>query len=106
MLWFGQRGNKMEQKVVSRIGDMNRRKALLLMQQEDGDVVVVITLDGAPISDFKADREDREAEVEFCTVWPGRGRSQHTRRALLGLIGAMELDNAENPIPLPEPDQR
>ncbi|MDP2652291.1 MAG: hypothetical protein Q8O94_04085 [bacterium] len=85
-------------KAIVRTGDMHPNRALRLVVQEDGDVIVLITQDGIPIGDVDlGDPEDRAAQVEFCTLIGG-GRSRHTLKALKGLIEAMEKDNAERPI--------
>lgn len=73
-----------------RMGDMDCTSALCVYMQEDGDLVVWL---GAP--HFP---NDEVKEVEFCTVGSGGGRSDHTRKALIDLILAIQKDNEENPI--------
>jgi hypothetical protein len=80
---------------------MHPRKALQVHQNQDGDIVVSIVLDGMPIGDIVA--SDHNAVVEFCNPTGGGGRSLHTRRALLQLLAAMKNDNTERPDA--DPDQ-
>ena len=52
-------------KVVVRPGDMHPNRALRIVMQEDGDVIVLITQDGIPIGDVDiGDPEDRAAQVD------------------------------------------
>ncbi len=72
---------------VERIEDMSARGRLKIMRGEDGDILVgVITEEG------------KMADIEFCTMALGGGRSPRTFRALLELMVAMEDDNKEEPI--------
>jgi len=73
-----------------RMGDMDCTAALNVYMQDDGDLVVWVGAPYYPNSEFK--------EVEFCTVGSGGGRSEHTRKALIALIEAIEKDNEECPI--------
>ncbi len=79
----------------ARIGDMHPRKALQVHQNQDGDIVVSVVLDGIPLGDIIA--SDNNAVVEFCNPTGGGGRSIHTRRALVQLMEAIKKDNSERP---------
>jgi len=79
--------------IVDRPEDMSPTGVLTLIQQRDGDVIIVVrqTVDectGRPLP------EPREAQVEFCT-YPGGGRSPRTLQALRALAIAMAQDNAD-----------
>jgi hypothetical protein len=66
-------------KPYSRVGDMSRSAYVSLIQQVDGDMVLVVR-----------GEDGSEAEVEFCT---SGGRSQNTRKALVALAEAIDRDN-------------
>lgn len=78
-------------KLVGRMGEMAPKgdMNLLVCLQDDGDVVVECW-------EVRHGRGDR-AQVEFCTVGAGGGRSPRTRAALIALMVAIEADNAESP---------
>lgn len=78
-------------KCVTRAEDMSPDGRLRIWQQEDGDLIVEIVPESA--------KEEPSVSVEFCTVGSGGGRSPHTRKALVALMAAIKLDNAESPIP-------
>ena len=89
--------------VIARVGDMHPARSLELFVEHDGDIVIRIQQGGFPIgyhpqSDSTPRSELHVAEVQFCTVGNGGGRSPRTREALLALIEAIKLDNAERPI--------
>ena len=82
-------------KRVSRNEDMSVGGKLVLIQQNDGDVIVCI----------QPDSEDRDYEgspfgvsVEFCSTGIGGGRSPRTLKALKQLIKAIDLDNIADEI--------
>jgi hypothetical protein len=75
---------------VTRAEDMSPDGRLRIWMQDDGDLIVEIVPESA--------KQEPSASVEFCTVGSGGGRSPHTRRALIELIKAIKLDNAESPI--------
>ncbi|MEY2640863.1 MAG: hypothetical protein RL150_256 [Candidatus Parcubacteria bacterium] len=82
---------------VTRIGDMNAIRWLLVMRQSDGDIIVRIVQEGEVVGgEDYGNPMVPSAEVEFCL---SGGRSKHTRVALLALMEAMERDNQERPIP-------
>jgi hypothetical protein len=58
--------------------------------QEDGDIILAILPD--PSEEYRYAKS-----VEFCTIGAGGGRSPNTRKALLELFKAIELDNLEDP---------
>jgi hypothetical protein len=75
---------------VTRAEDMSTDGRLRIMQQDDGDMIVVIV---------PASQERRRSEsVEFCSVGCGGGRSPHTVKALRDLMTAMRKDNEERKI--------
>ena len=67
--------------------DMSPDGMLTIIFQPDGDVIVVID-----------DEHGQTAQVEFCELAAGGGRSSHTRKALAELALAIEKDNKERPI--------
>jgi len=81
---------------VKRVADMHPNRALKLIVQPDGDVIVVIEQDGMCIGlPDTGNSSDRSSVVEFCL---SGGRSRHTLAALKDLFRAMEKDNVERPI--------
>lgn len=76
---------------VERREDMSPLGRLCLIQQADGDVLVVIR------PDPNARSWERQS-VEFCSVGAGGGRSPRTLAALRELMKAMDEDNREQPI--------
>lgn len=78
-------------KRYTRNEDMSPDGTLTIYMQEDGDLLVVVNGRGTS-------ERLRMAEVEFCTVGAGGGRSSHTRKALVALAEAIEKDNEERPI--------
>lgn len=71
--------------------DMSPDGKLRLIVQDDGDIIVAMngrTMNDAPCI----------AQLEFCSVGSGGGRSPHTREALRNLIVAIQRDNQEQPI--------
>jgi hypothetical protein len=82
-------------KCVTRAEDMSPDGRLRIWQQEDGDLIVEVVPPYDPTSTYNL----ASIAVEFCTVGSGGGRSPHTRKALMALMEAIKLDNAESPIP-------
>lgn len=74
---------------VSRKESMSPDGFLKLIQQEDGDMIVVVAGGRA------CDGVDRAASVEFCTPMSGGGGSPATYAALVQLAKAMNEDNRE-----------
>lgn len=72
---------------AQRYEDMSNRGRLRLIQQIDGDIIVLVTTGEG--EDF------RMAEVEFCMPMTGGGQSERTHKALVALLDAMEADNKE-----------
>lgn len=68
---------------------------LRLIEQPDGDIIVVVVPD--PTEAERHSLPPLGITAEFCTVGGGGGQSEHTRRALRDLWQAMERDNAERP---------
>jgi hypothetical protein len=81
-------------KHVERNDDMSPRNRLVVMQQEDGDMIVGII----PGSMEEFNRMGFSQSVEFCTIGMGGGRSPRTLEALRALMHAIEEDNQERPI--------
>lgn len=75
---------------VTRAEDMSADGRLRIMQQDDGDMIVVIV----PPSEERTP----SVSVEFCSVGSGGGRSPHTVKVLRLLMAAMRRDNAERKI--------
>ena len=67
--------------------DMSQRGRLELSRGVDGDIGIKVLEQGD-------DGLLSACGIEFCTVGSGGGKSPHTFRALLGLMVAMEKDNA------------
>lgn len=81
---------------AERVGDMHPTRALRLLQQSDGDIILVIVQDGYEVGDVNTGNgTDRSAQVEFCV---SGGRSRRTHAALINLIEAMKQDNIARPI--------
>ncbi len=81
---------------VVRIGDMHHSRALKLLVERDGDVILLIEQDGMCIGGTDIGKpEEHIAEIHFNV---SGGRSRHTLAALRHLVDAMKRDNAENPI--------
>jgi hypothetical protein len=70
---------------VGRIGDMSKSAHMRVGLDADNDVFVSIWDDQGG------------ASVEFCVPGFGGGKSGRTREALIALMVAIELDNAECP---------
>lgn len=78
---------------VERIGDMHPNRALRILQQSGGDIILSIVQDGYSVGDIDIGNvNDRSAQVEFCV---SGGKSRHTHAALLGLMEAMKRDAVE-----------
>lgn len=75
----------------SRFEDMSPRGHLVLMQQEDGDIILTIRPDpdDPPVSIWSV-------SCEFCTM-PGGGQSPKVLAALRRLMDAIDEENAERP---------
>lgn len=75
---------------VGRVGDMAppQKTHMRVMFDSDNDVCVSIWDD--------EDGRMANAAIEFCTGIGG-GKSPHTREALIAVMVAMEVDNAERP---------
>lgn len=77
---------------VRRNEDMSPRGYLELFREDDGDIIVTSC-------GMANGLVEPGSSVQFCALGGGGGgRSEHTRRALLDLMMAMEKDNAERPI--------
>lgn len=70
---------------VGRLGDMGPRTSIRVGFDDDGDVYVAVCDEGGM------------AGVEFCTLGTGGGKSPETRKSLIGLMAAIEKDNASDP---------
>lgn len=70
---------------VGRLGDMSPIASLRVGFDGDNDVSVSVW------------DERGGATLEFCTPGSGGGKSSRTRVALIGLMVAMEADNAQDP---------
>lgn len=78
---------------VERIGDMHPNRSLRILQQSDGDIILVIAQDGYAVGDVDTGNvNDRSGQVEFCV---SGGKSRHTHAALVGLMEAMKRDAVE-----------
>ncbi len=84
------------EKLYSRPEDMSPDGVLTVLRQEDGDVIV-----GIKARPFRTGRLTN-LSVEFCVEG---GRSPNTWRALIALAEAMELDNNECPISVPDTER-
>ena len=71
---------------TERIGDMAPKDRLRIYRDAEGDIVVQVL-------QFGPQGSVASAEVEFCTMPRGGGRSPNTFDALLKLIEAMKEDN-------------
>ena len=81
---------------VDRVGDMHPNRALRILQQSDGDIILVIVQDGYAVGEVDTGNpNDRSAQVEFCV---SGGKSRNTHAALLALVEAIKRDNIERPI--------
>jgi hypothetical protein len=78
---------------IARSGDMapRERTHLRLLLDADNDLIVEVWEQGAN------DVYGQRASIEFCNGGGGGGASSHTRAALLGVMVAMERDNAADP---------
>lgn len=78
---------------IGRSGDMapRERTHLRLLLDSDNDLIVEVWEHRAN------DAYGRSASIEFCNGGGGGGSSSHTRAALLGVMVAMERDNAADP---------
>lgn len=74
-------------KCVTRKEDMSPDGRLRILMEDDGDMIVTIVPSGD---------ENPSQSVQFCTL-QGGGNSLHTRKALVALMDAIRLDNAERP---------
>ncbi len=80
-------------RIYTRRDDMSAEGLVTVLKQDDGDVILGIvarTYRCGPLL---------RLSVEFCL---DGGHSEHTRRALIALAEAIELDNQERPIVQPE----
>ncbi|TFH48741.1 MAG: hypothetical protein E4H01_05745 [Lysobacterales bacterium] len=73
---------------VTRKEDMSPDGRLRILMEDDGDMIVIVV----PASDEQSPSQS----VQFCML-QGGGNSLHTRKALVALMAAMRLDNAERP---------
>lgn len=71
--------------------DMSARGHLRLLQQDDGDIIVVVHTQ-------ENDLVMPGVSVEFCSPMGGGGRSPRTLAALHALMDAIDADNRERPI--------
>ncbi len=76
-------------RACERFEDMSPKGKLKLLQQDDGDIIVVVIPD--PDS-----RDKLFPSAEFCTHMGG-GQSPNVLKALRGLMEAIERDNKETP---------
>lgn len=72
---------------VLRLSDSGNRSSIRVLQEDDGDLWIVVR-----------DDKGRLADAEFCTTHAGGGRSPRVRDALLLLMEAIEADNHDRPI--------
>lgn len=82
---------------VTRFGDMHRTRGLTVYRQFGGDVVIAMAQNGETIGDGDIECGNSEAisaVIEFCI---NGGQSPNTLNALINLLEAMKLDNAEQP---------
>ena len=70
---------------ASRYEDMSPKGRLTVIQQDDGDVIIMCTSGQGP--DFS------QTAVEFCMPMSGGGQSENTHRVLVALLEAIEQDN-------------
>ena len=82
-------------RTVERYEDMSPTGKLRLIQQPDGDIIVVIQPDHDQA--VKNRLPPLGISVEFTTCGGGGGQSQHTRDALMALFDAIERDNKGHP---------
>jgi hypothetical protein len=73
--------------IVERYEDMSPTGKLKLVQQTDGDMIIVIMPDPEALN-------PEPTQIEFCTG-AGGGQSPRTLKALYALKQAMEADNNE-----------
>jgi hypothetical protein len=76
---------------VSRKEDMSPRGQLRIFTDNEGDIHVSV------FSDDGSGRIETMSSVEFCTCGIGGGQSPETRKALIELSKAMEMDNKNRP---------
>ena len=76
---------------VKRYEDMSPKGYLRLIEEPDGDLIISIVSDPEEIQ-----LSALGISCQFCMPIFGGGKSPHTRKALLALFEAMELDNKEN----------
>ena len=79
----------MPKKTVQRFEDMSPRGRLVVHQQDDGDIIIAVYED-------PSEPVPSSASVEFCTRFGGGGQSPRTWAALVSLMLAIELDNADS----------
>lgn len=81
---------------AARVGDMHPTRALRVEVHEDGDCeIAIVDTDGMPLG-FG---DEVVASVEFCS---SGGRSHAVRKALHGLIVAIEEDAKSRPEAIPK----
>ncbi len=73
-------------KDVGRYGDMSSKAFLRVGLDNENDVYMSIV-----------GHDGDMADIEFCIVGLGGGKSERTRAALIALMVAMEEDNKEDP---------
>lgn len=85
------RGMMKRKKLYTRHEDMSQDGKILVYMGHTGDISI-------GIHSYDATGVFETATAEFCEIVNGRGRSPHTREALIKLADAIEKDNLENPI--------
>jgi hypothetical protein len=80
-----------------RFGDMGGFSMLIVYRQEISGDIVVRVVEDEDVNDEGDEHYLKIAEVEFCTIAAGGGRSPETFDALLELIEAMNRDNKSSP---------
>lgn len=76
----------MKEVTVTREEDMSPSGKLTLIQQDDGDIIVVVQGESRH-------GMSNHGDVEFCIPGTGGGASPETHRALMHLMEAMAADN-------------
>lgn len=97
-------------RAACRVDEMSQRKlALGLALHRDGDVVLWIQDQNGTVLETEpglnrdgTTKPGLKAQVEFCTISGGGGRSSHTLAALLKLLEAMMQDARETNDGVPE----
>ena len=83
--------NGLESSTHERKEDMSAKGKLIIMIEPNGDVSVLVEPDNS-----EKGFTSGPAEVEFCSIFGGGGRSPHTLEALYKLAVAIDKDNQES----------